>query len=308
MKCTFYALFLIIVCSCNFNDEGKNKNTNRNNIEKLSKQLAHSESDKILVVSHRGDWRNAPENSLQAIQNCIDMGVDIVEIDVRKTKDNQLVIIHDTTLDRTTTGSGLVSEWNLDSLKKLSLKNGLGIPTNHKIPTLKEALKLSKNKILLNLDKSYDYFDEVFVILKETSTIKQVLLKGSVNTVKKVQEDLGPNFDTVFFMPVINLDKQKNAVSLIKEIQDKLKPVAIELVFNKDTSSVLDHISDIKRNGSRVWVNSLCASLNAGYEDDAALKNSDSIYGWYVKKGINIIQTDRPELLLNFLKSKNLHN
>ena len=60
----------------------------------------------MLVVSHRADWRNAPENSLQGIRNCIDMGVDMVEIDLKKTKDGHLVVMHDKTINRTMTGKG----------------------------------------------------------------------------------------------------------------------------------------------------------------------------------------------------------
>lgn len=66
--------------------------------------LKSHETKKVLVVAHRGDWRNAPENSLQAFQNCIAMGVDMIEIDLKMTKDNQLVIMHDNTIDRTTDG------------------------------------------------------------------------------------------------------------------------------------------------------------------------------------------------------------
>lgn len=309
MKWTFIALILMSVNSCNYFKKDKIKVSKKESIiSNLHKLLLDSESQEILVVAHRGDWRNAPENSLQAIQNCIDMKVDIVEIDVRKSKDNQLVILHDSSLDRTTTGKGLVSEWTLDSLKTLYLKNGLGIPTKHKIPTLKEALKLSKDKIFVNLDKSYKYFDEVIAILQETGSTNQVLLKGNINTLENLKLNFGSNSDAVLFMPVINLDKQINAMSLINEIQKKIKPIAIELIFTKDTSEVLSQISEIKKNGSRVWVNSLWASLNAGYEDDAAIKNTDSIYGWYISKGINMIQTDRPELLLNYLRSKKHHN
>lgn len=65
--------------------------------------------------------------------------------------------------------------------------------------------------------------------------------------------------------------------------------------------------SNIKNKGSRVWVNSLWGALNAEHEDDAAIKNTDSIYSWYVKNGVNMIQTDRPQLLIEYLKSKDLH-
>ncbi len=140
------------------------KNTPVNNtisIEKRSSSiqekianLKNSKNKEIIVVAPRGDWRNAPENSLQAIQNCIDLGIDMVEIDIRETKDNYLVLMHDDTIGRTTTGRGFLKEWTLDSLKTIRLIDGLGVATEHKIPTLKEALKLAKGKILINLDKS----------------------------------------------------------------------------------------------------------------------------------------------------------
>lgn len=260
-----------------------------------------------MVIAHRGDWRNAPENSLQAIQNCIDMGVDMVEIDIRKTKDNHLVVIHDLKLDRTTTGKGLVADWTLNSLKSLQLKNGAGVPTYHTIPTLREALLTAKDKILINLDKCYGYFDEAFLIIQETGTSKQVVMKGYNKTVEDVKADFGDKLNSIIFMPIVNLDKQSNATSIIKDYQNKIKPLAFEMVFAQDTSSVLNSFPEINKNGSKVWVNSLWASLNAGYEDDMAVLNTDNIYGWYVDKGVNMIQTDRPQLLLDYLRSKGLH-
>lgn len=76
----------------------------------------------VIVVAHRGDWRNFPENSLEAIDNAVRMGVDIVELDVKKTKDGELILMHDRALDRTTTGKGLVSEATLDYIRGLKLK------------------------------------------------------------------------------------------------------------------------------------------------------------------------------------------
>ena len=71
-------------------------------LNEILSDLAAPAQQSVLVVSHRGDWRNAPENSLQAFQNCIDMGVDMVELDLKKTKDGELILMHDGTLDRTT--------------------------------------------------------------------------------------------------------------------------------------------------------------------------------------------------------------
>ena len=58
-----------------------------------SRAQALYEEGKVSVISHRGDWRNTPENSIRAIQNCIDLGVNMVEIDIKKTKDNELILL-----------------------------------------------------------------------------------------------------------------------------------------------------------------------------------------------------------------------
>ena len=100
-------------------------------IAQLVSNLEDSQNDQVIVVAHRGDWRNAPENSLQAIENCIKMGVDMVEIDIRETKDGQLILMHDETIDRTTTGTGKVTDLTWDYLQTLLLRDGIGHETPH---------------------------------------------------------------------------------------------------------------------------------------------------------------------------------
>ena len=82
-----YSLFALLICLSQFI-------LSQDHVETIRNTLLDNNSNKILVVSHRADWRNAPENSLQGIQNCIDMGVDMVEIDLKKTKDGHLIIMH----------------------------------------------------------------------------------------------------------------------------------------------------------------------------------------------------------------------
>jgi len=311
MKSYFYLLtFLIVLLSCTrkpaITNEMNQITYKASSIEEKIKNLKDSNNKEIIVVAHRGDWRNAPENSLLAIQNCINMGVDMVEIDIHKTKDGQLVLMHDETIDRTTTGKGLVSEWTLDSLKTLYLRNGANNPTHHKIPTLEEAMLLAKGKILINLDKCYNYFDDAYEVLKNTGTINQIVMKGKV-PLNQVQEEFGNYLDKVVFMPVVSLDDLDSEI-IIKDYLEQYKPTAFEFIFKDEKSPVLNTFKTLRKKGSSVWVNSLWESLNAGYEDDMALINPDSIYGWYIKKGVNIIQTDRPQFLLDYLRSKGLHN
>jgi len=274
-------------------------------VDSIISNFKNPNSKDIIVIAHRGDWRNAPENSLQAIQNCIDMGVDMVEIDIHKTKDGTLVLMHDETLDRTTTGKGLVSEWTLDSLRTLNLRNGANHHTHHKIPTLEEAMLLAKGKIMVNLDKCYDYFDDAYKILEKTETANQVVMKGNV-TLSQVKQEFGGYLDKVLFMPVVVLDNE-NSNEIVSDYLNNFNPIAFEFVFKNENSPVLNRFEEIREHGSSIWVNSLWESLNAGYDDDMAVRNTDSIYGWYIKKGVNMIQTDRPQLLLDYLRSKGMH-
>ena len=96
-------------------------------VTQIREKLMNRDQSSVIVVAHRGDWRNFPENSLEAIDNAVRMGVDIVELDVKKTKDGELILMHDRALDRTTTGKGLVSEATLDYIRGLKLKNGCNI-------------------------------------------------------------------------------------------------------------------------------------------------------------------------------------
>jgi len=82
-------------------------------------ELHHPENKTIMVAAHRGDWRNAPENSLQAYKLAIEEGVDVIEVDLQKTKDGVIIIMHDETINRTTDGSGKPSDYTLAEIKKL---------------------------------------------------------------------------------------------------------------------------------------------------------------------------------------------
>ncbi|NHA04269.1 glycerophosphodiester phosphodiesterase family protein [Mucilaginibacter sp. HC2] len=276
-------------------------------IDSLVNQL-HNPSDKhIMVTAHRGDWRNAPENSLQGFKNAIALGVDIIELDLNKTKDGVIVIMHDQTIDRTTDGKGKPSDFTLSELKQFHLRNGLGRITNHTIPTLEEVMLLVKDKVLINLDKSYPYYNEAYQILKNTGTLKQAIFKTDA-VYDAVKSKYPAILDSITFMAVVDLDKP-NAKQIIKDYQQHIKPVAFELNFKTDTSAVLSDNHFIKQHGSKIWINSLWASLNAGHDDDTAvdLGNTKDSWDWLIAHGATIIQTDRPRELLSYLRKRSLH-
>jgi len=97
-------------------------------------------------IGHRGAKGLLAENTLESIELALSFGVDAVEIDVHHCKSGELVVIHDFTLDRTTNGSGQISDYNLTELKEFLVEG------KYKIPLLSEVLNLIKGKCRINIE------------------------------------------------------------------------------------------------------------------------------------------------------------
>lgn len=301
MKLKYLALIIFFLSSVSvFGQEATRADS-------LMSQLLDPDNRKVFVVAHRGDWRNAPENSLQAIQNCIDMGLDMVEIDLKKTKDGQLILMHDKTINRTTSGKGAPQDLNLSDIKKMKLRNGAGHKTRHRVPTLEEAMLLAKGKILVNIDKGYDYFDDVYAVLEKTGTVNQCIIKAG-EPYETVKAEKPVALEKMVFMPVVKLTKD-NATSMIEGYEKNYKPKLYELTFDNDGKNVYTLIKLAKKKGAKIFINSLWPELCGGHDDDRAVEKGqpDKSWGWIIDRGAKIIQTDRPAQLLEYLRAKGLH-
>jgi glycerophosphoryl diester phosphodiesterase len=260
---------------------------------------------RVQVAAHRGDWRDAPENSIRAFLDAVDLGVDIVELDLKKTRDGQIVILHDETLDRTSDGKGRLADYTLAELRQFRLKDGLGVLTNNRIPTLREVMTALRGKqVLVNLDKSYDYYREAYAILRETGTLRQAIFKSAAD-----YADLSARYsdllDSIIYMPVVFLDSA-HAREKIDAYLLHMKPFAFELIFGRDTSAVLADNRFIRDRHIGIWMNALWPSLNAGHDDDKAVEegNTRDSWDWLMAHGATIIQTDRPRELVRYLHIK----
>ena len=280
---------------------------NKTRAERLRDRILQGDTTQVIVVAHRGDWRYAPENSIAAIEHSIAVGVDVVELDLQLTKDSVLIVMHDGTLNRTTTGKGNVKDWPLDSIKTLKLKNGCGIRTKHIVPTLEEALLAAKGKVLINLDKADRYFDLVVPVLEKTGTAKQIIMKGS-KPADEVLNLYGKYLDEIMYMPVVNLYRE-NARELMEGYMADLKPCAYELVYKTDDEVAYPkELRSALSGKALIWYNTLWDTLCGGHDDDLALEDPDAAFGFLIDTlGARIIQTDRSELLLKYLKSRKLH-
>ena len=102
----------------------------------------------FLIVAHRGGGGLAPENTLASIKKSINTGADMIEVDVHLTKDNEVVIFHDETVNRTTNGEGKVHEMTLAELKELDAGSWFdGAYAGETVPTLDEVLKLIDGQV-----------------------------------------------------------------------------------------------------------------------------------------------------------------
>lgn len=275
--------------------------------QKIRQELLNPNTSRVLVVAHRGDWRNAPENSLPAIGNAIKMGVDIVELDVQRTKDGHFILMHDEQLDRTTTGKGDISQWTLDSIRTLRLKNGCNIKTKETVPTLEEALLLIKGKIMMNLDKADRYFDEIYLLLEKTGTTQQVIMKGS-KPAGEVKKQFGRYLEEIIYMPIVKLDRE-NAEEQIDLFMQDMNPPAFELLFEKDTNPLPFKIKTKLSGKALIWYNTLWDTMAGGHDDDLSLEDPNKGYGYLIDTlGARILQTDRPEYLIDYLEERGLHD
>jgi glycerophosphoryl diester phosphodiesterase len=120
----------------------------------------------MMIMGHRGAAALEPENTLLSISRAMEIGVDAVEIDVRLSKDNEIVVIHDSTVDRTTNGTGPVSSYLLTDIQKLDAGKG------EKIPTLQEVVDLIDSKVRLVIELKEEGTEGLIVELIERNRLE----------------------------------------------------------------------------------------------------------------------------------------
>jgi glycerophosphoryl diester phosphodiesterase len=177
------------------------------------------DSKEMLVVAHRGYSSKAPENTMAAFDMAIAAGADYFECDVHKCKSGEIVVIHDETVDKTTNGSGLVSDFTLEQLKELSAgySDKFGDQfESERIPTLEEVMKLAKGQIKVEIEiKAQALAAKVVKLVKELKMEQDVIIISfDYNEVKAVKE-LAPEIETMYLVGAIWGKKELDMVKKI---------------------------------------------------------------------------------------------
>ncbi|MDR1273749.1 MAG: DUF4996 domain-containing protein, partial [Odoribacteraceae bacterium] len=190
--------------------------------------------------------------------------------------------------------------------RRFRLKDGLGTTlAAQQVPTLEEVMTLCKDRVLVNVDKAGEYMDKARQVLKATGTARQVIYKGD-RPYQQVRDRYGPLLDSILYMPMI-LSPRADMEAYIADFIEHYHPVAFEISYASTSSPVYACIKRLKQAGCRVWTNSLWPSNNAGHDDERAVLDPAANWGWLVEQGTNIIQTDRPRELLDYLKQTGRH-
>ncbi|MFC8075632.1 glycerophosphodiester phosphodiesterase family protein [Streptomyces sp. NPDC057307] len=253
--------------------------------------LDHGEDAAVLTAAHRGQWRAAPENSLPAVRAAYEDGAEIVEIDVQLTADGVPVLMHDTTVNRTTNGTGAVSDLTLAELRELRLREGLGgaqaALTGERVPTLAEAMGIAKNRGLVNLDKGWPAREEIFTVLRETGTVRNGLFKSDA-PVAEVEKFRAAHRDAIYLHIVSDAN--------IDDIDEfgAHQPAAYEVIFDSDHDAVA-RTPVLRRMAAtgRVWINSMWNGLADHYTDEYSLVDPARGWGALIDVfGASVLQTD----------------
>jgi glycerophosphoryl diester phosphodiesterase len=219
----------------------------------------------MLTIGHRGAKAYAPENTLASFQKAIEIGVDFIELDIRKTKDNQLVVIHDADVKRTTNGEGLVSHLLLKEIKNLSSEQG------EKIPTLNETLDFldKKVKVIIEL-KELGLEDAVLSIVRSKGLEKNVIISSFLEDALKKVRQLDVSIETGFIY-----SKHSNPIKTALDLKANYLLALYRFV----------HTANVERahkNGLKIIVWTI---------------NDPGEAKVFMKKGVDGIASDKPEIL-----------
>jgi hypothetical protein len=254
------------------------------------------------VVVHRGLWRAAPENSLLAIERAIVGGYPVVEIDIRRTADGELVLLHDDTLLRMTGVDRRPEDMTLQQLQALRLRDRNGGAANpitaEHVPTLREVFGLTRDRIFIHLDvKRREVIPDALACAESMGVIQQVDIWGDLRSAGDVhwyRDVIEPS--GVLFMPRIKFSAPDAAEQL--DFVADVSPAVCEIAFR-----TLDDVDAVRLRlgaGAALWCNTLDDVASPGFTDTAALTDPDAVWGALIDAGVSVIQTDQAALLKTY--------
>lgn len=274
----------------------------------MQNSLMDAAKERRLIVAHRGvSGGNIPCNTLAAYEIALRQGTDMIEIDVEMSADGKLMIFHP--------GMEPIHLWCAERLTRMTAEEISHLryvnfdrnPTQFGIATLDEVLEQFGNRCLINVDKFWGHPKEIYEAIRRHGMIDRVVVKSALNEkVLSVLEEVAPD---VPFMPIVR-DTHPEHENLMRR---KINYIGAEVLFREDSAEVASpaFLDRMHRDGKLVWANAIIYNyreqLSAGHSDDRSLTGDPADgWGWLAKRGFDLIQTDWPLMMREYLESENL--
>lgn len=261
-----------------------------------------------LIAAHRGiAGGNLPFNTIDAFNAALIQKADIIETDVIKSADDVPFIFHiGQEINHFNRDDINLTEMTAEEIKKVRYVNADNNETFCAPPTLDEALESLKGRCLINLDHIWDgCFKETIECVRKHNMLDQVIIKTPLED--KYLDWVEEYASDFMYMPVINY-KDENSNKIFER---NINFVGVELVFNDDTSELVspENIERYHKNGLFVWANAILfdskVPLSGGHSDDVSIVgNFDNGWGWLIDRKFDIIQTDWPMLLKEYITNR----
>lgn len=194
----------------------------------------------VLRIAHRGASGYAPENSLEAFKRALELNASIVEFDVHSTRDDEIVVMHDKDIMRTTDGRGLIKEFSLKEIKKFTLSNGEPIPTS------REVFHVLKGKCICKIHiKSKFIEDKIIEMVKENNMENSVIITSRILSVLR---NIKKNH------PRIKVEALFNKRFFANGVINKTKKAAADIVAPHYSITTRKLVEEAHKNGLEVHV------------------------------------------------------
>ena len=245
----------------------------------LSAAVVYGQARQVAAIAHRGEHLHHPENTAPAFAEAIRLGVDFFEVDVRTSADGKLVLSHDSTVDRCTSGTGKVAEMTFDQLEALDAGIKSGFP-NTRIPTFDEALDLAREGGI-----------GVYVDVKDAGAAVLATHIESHGMADRVVMycGIGLGKQLATLNPKLKIMPEASSVEHVTVVVEELHPFVVAFDARDFTAPI---IAVVKRAGAKIYVD--------------RMGSTDAPEGWQsaIDSGADGIQTDRPGELVDYLRSK----
>lgn len=239
--------------------------------------------NKFIVVAHRGNHVNVPENTVAAIEETIRCGADYAELDLRTTKDGQLVLMHNATVDKMTNGKGNVADLTLAEIKQLQVRSTDG--KVYRVPTFAEALQACKGRLNIYLDFKAADVPETWKQLQAAGMEKQVIVYLNEKAQYQAWRSTAPEVPLMASVP--------DGISTPEQLESFLEKVRIAV---SDNITQPEMIAVARKYHVAIWL------------DVQTPTEGPSDWQAAMSRGIQGVQTDHPEALINYLNAHQLRD